>query len=883
MFEGPPGEFDVVGIAGYGDADSLGGATWALFDLPTAQRVLGKEGELDSVSVVADQGVSGVDLQRRIGEVLPKGVEAVTAATVTSEAQDQISTGLGFLRTAFLVFAFVALFVGAFIIFNTFAIIVAQRTRELALFRALGASGRQVMTSVMVEATVIGVVSSLLGVLAGIGIAILLKGALSATGLEIPSSGTVILGRTFVVSIVVGTLVTVIAALVPARRAARVAPIEALREAQDRPGRSLRFRLISGLIVLALGIVPLVYGLFGAPGNALQLVGLGVALTFVGVAMLTPLIARPIAGAIGLPIRKTGVPGKLGGENSMRNPRRTAATASALMIGLGLVVFVAVFGASAKASTTEVLDRTLKADFILTSPTLTGFSTAAAEDLRGIQGVETVSQVRQGEVHIKDGTSFVTGLDPTTFPEVSELGVNDGSLDELQGANTIAVFDDTAADNGWSVGDTITVEFPATGKVDLEVVALYSENGLIGDYAISLDTFDANVAQQLDLFVLVKAAEGADLSAVRADIETALTPYPNVEVLDQAQFRDKYATFINQILNLVTALLLFAVIIALFGVMNTLYLSIYERTRELGLLRAVGPDPAADALDGPVGGRDHLDHGSPARRRDRDRLRVGPAAGARAQGVHRARDPGRSARVLRRVRRRCSGWCSRSSPPGGRPSSTCSTRSRTSSRRRGGRISWPPMPRLELPDGTTTELPEGEPVGSVLPPEAIAARVDGELVDLSFVPVTDGKVEPIAARPTPTVSTSCGIRPPTSWRRPCATCGRAPATRSARRSRTASTTTSSCRVRSPRPTSRRSRTACARSSTPTSRSCARRSRAPRRSSGSRTSPTSARSSSRSRRARSPPATRSRSTATTAGRTCAWVRTCPRPAGSARSS
>jgi putative ABC transport system permease protein len=588
VFEGPPGEFDVVGIAGYGDADSLGGATWALFDLPTAQRVLGKEGELDSVSVVADQGVSGVDLQRRIGEVLPKGVEAVTAATVTSEAQDQISTGLGFLRTAFLVFAFVALFVGAFIIFNTFAIIIAQRTRELALFRALGASGRQVMTSVMVEATVIGVVSSLLGVLAGIGIAILLKGALSATGLEIPSSGTVILGRTFVVSIVVGTLVTVIAALVPARRAARVAPIEALREAQDRPGRSLRFRLISGVVVLALGIVPLVYGLFGAPENALQLVGLGVALTFVGVAMLTPLIARPIAGAIGFPIRKTGVPGKLGGENSMRNPRRTAATASALMIGLGLVVFVAVFGASAKASTTEVLDRTLKADFILTSPTLTGFSTAAAEDLRGIAGVETVSQVRQGEVHIKEGTSFVTGLDPTTFPVVSELGVNDGSLGELQGANTIAVFDDTAVDNGWSVGDTIEVEFPATGKVDLEVVALYSENGLIGDYAISLDTFDANVAQQLDLYVLVKATGGADLPAVRADIENALTPYPNVEVLDQAQFRDKYATFINQILNLVTALLLFAVIIALFGVMNTLYLSIYERTRELGLLRAVG-------------------------------------------------------------------------------------------------------------------------------------------------------------------------------------------------------------------------------------------------------------------------------------------------------
>jgi len=398
----------------------------------------------------------------------------------------------------------------------------------------------------------------------------------------------VILARTIIVSVVVGTIVTVVAAVVPARRASRVAPIEALREAQDRPGRSLRFRLISGFVVLALGVIPLLYGLFGTPSNGLQLVGIGVALTFLGVAMLTPLFARPVAGLIGLPIRKTGVPGKLGGENSRRNPRRTAATASALMIGLGLVVFVAVFGASAKASTSAILDRTLKADFILTSPTLSGFSTSAAQDLRGVQGVQTASPVRQGEVHIKGGTSFVSGIDPATLPTVSELGVSGGSIGDLQDSNTVAVYDKTADENGWGIGDTIRVQFPATGNVDLKVVALYSENGLIGDYAISLDTFDANVAQQLDIFVLVKADEGADLAAVRSDIETALKPYPNVEVQDQAQFRDKYATFLNQILNLVTALLLFAVIIALFGVMNTLYLSIYERTRELGLLRAVG-------------------------------------------------------------------------------------------------------------------------------------------------------------------------------------------------------------------------------------------------------------------------------------------------------
>ncbi|HEY7756234.1 MAG TPA: ABC transporter permease, partial [Actinomycetota bacterium] len=486
LFEGPPGEFEVVGVAGYGEADSLFGATWALFDLPTAQRVLGREGRLDSVSVVGAEDVSGTALAQRIGEALPEGVEAVTVATLTSEAEDQISTGLGFLRTAFLVFAFVALFVGAFIIFNTFAIIVAQRSRELALFRALGASGRQVTTSVVFEALVIGVVASAVGVVVGIGIAIVLKSLISGLGIEIPASGTVILPRTFAVSIVVGTIVTVIAAIVPARRAARVAPIEALREAHDRPGRSLRFRIVSGAVVLALGVVPLAYGLFGTPSNALQLVGVGVALTFIGVAMLTPLIARPVAKALGAPVRLLGVPGKLARENSMRNPRRTAATASALMIGLGLVVFVAVFGASAKASTTEILDRTLKADFILTSPTFGGFSTSAADAMRGVPGVETVSQIRQAEARIEGGSAFLSGIDPGTFPSGSEVGRVDGGMADLARPGTIAVFDDVAGDNGWGVGDTVRTEFPATGPVDLEVVAVYSENGILGDYAVSL-------------------------------------------------------------------------------------------------------------------------------------------------------------------------------------------------------------------------------------------------------------------------------------------------------------------------------------------------------------------------------------------------------------
>ena len=297
-----------MGLAGFGESDSLFGATWAMFDLATAQDVLGKQGKLDTISVVAEPGVSAIELQRSISEVLPEGAEAVTQATVVSEAQDQISTGLGFLRTAFLVFAFVSLFVGAFIIFNTFAIILAQRTRELALFRALGASGRQVMTSVLVEAFVIGVVSSVIGVLAGIGIAILLKGA-ECDGVRDPGFGNGHPRQDDRRLAHRGDARHDDRRVRPGPSSGSRGADRGLREAQDRPGRSLRFRIVAGLVVLVLGVAPLLYGLFGTPSNGLQLVGLGVALTFVGVAMLTPLIARPVAAAIGLPVRLTGVPG----------------------------------------------------------------------------------------------------------------------------------------------------------------------------------------------------------------------------------------------------------------------------------------------------------------------------------------------------------------------------------------------------------------------------------------------------------------------------------------------------------------------------------------------------------------------------------------------
>jgi putative ABC transport system permease protein len=258
------------------------------------------------------------------------------------------------------------------------------------------------------------------------------------------------------------------------------------------------------------------------------------------------------------------------------------------MIGLGLVVFVAVFGASARASTEAILERTLRADFILTSPTFAGFSTAAAAEMRSVPGVGIVSPIRQGEARIEGSTSFMSGIDPATFDAVAEAGETDGSLADLAAPQTIAVAEEPASDLHLEVGDTVQVEWPATGRSELEVAAIYTETGMAGDWAVSLETYDENVAQRLDSFVLVKVEEGANVGTVQPALEEALADYPNIEVQDQAAFRDKYSGFLNQVLNLVTALLLFAVVIALFGVMNTLFLSIYERTRELGLLRAVG-------------------------------------------------------------------------------------------------------------------------------------------------------------------------------------------------------------------------------------------------------------------------------------------------------
>ncbi|HXJ65312.1 MAG TPA: FtsX-like permease family protein, partial [Actinomycetota bacterium] len=415
LFEGPPQKFTLVGLTGFGTADNLAGATISAFDTATAQRVLNSEGKFDSIDVAAAPGVSDIVLRDRVASVLPQGVEAVTGTKAAEENAQQVKDGLGFFKTALLVFAGIALFVGTFIIFNTFSIIVAQRTRELGLLRAIGATGRQVTVSVLAEAVITGLIASVLGLGLGVLMALGLQSLLKGFGISLPSSGLVFLPRTIWVSLLIGTVVTVIAAFSPARRAARIPPIAAMRDT-ELPSASLRRRSIVGTIVTVIGVVLLVLGL---TGGGINNVGLGVALIFVGVAMLAPLIARPLARAIGAPFAAVfKLPGRLGRENAARNPRRTASTASALMIGLALVAFTSIFAQSLKSSVADILDRTLKADFILSTSQFSGFSPDAAQAARGVPGVGVVSELRGGQdtqIKIDGSTHFPSGVDPATI------------------------------------------------------------------------------------------------------------------------------------------------------------------------------------------------------------------------------------------------------------------------------------------------------------------------------------------------------------------------------------------------------------------------------------------------------------------------------------
>jgi putative ABC transport system permease protein len=581
--------YQLVGLAKFGDANSLLGASAVLFTPETATVVLGEPDKFDVIAVKAASGVSQAQVVRNIDASLAKdnvpGVEAVTGKEITKENQSNVRQGLSFFNTFLLIFGVVALLVGSFIIFNTFSIVVAQRTREMALLRAIGAARRQVLTAVVGEAVLVGLVASIIGFVGGIGLATGLKGLLAALGIDIPAGGIVVPVNAAIWAFVTGLVVTTVASLAPALRASRIPPIAAMRDVSiDRSSTSI-VRILSGGLVTLAGIVALLAGLFG---QQIAAVGVGAGVIFLGVAILGPVIASPVAAALGAPIRALrGVTGRLAESNAARNPKRTSATAAALMIGVALVVFITIFGASIRSSVNAAIDKSMKADYVVTSGSFgTGILPLQLEQkLRQAPGVTSVSGVRSGQFEVKGSVKQLIAVDPNQVNSLFDVEVTKGDIRNL-GTGGIAVLNTTASDNNWKLGSPVTVRYAQSGTKTLTVQAIYKQNQ-VGSYIISVDAYAVNFPDQFDSQIYIKAASGPN-PKVRQSLQAVMQDYPAGKLQDRNEFKQSQGNQVNTFLNLVYVLLTFAIVIAVFGIANTLGLSVIERTHEIGLLRAVG-------------------------------------------------------------------------------------------------------------------------------------------------------------------------------------------------------------------------------------------------------------------------------------------------------
>jgi len=588
--------FEITGIATYAESSSIGSATIAIFDVPTAQKLFAKVGKFDGIQIAAKNGVTPEKLVSEIRPLLPATAKVKTSAAQTAEAIDDVNGSLGIVQKFLLGFAGIALFVGAFVIANTLSITIAQRVREFATLRTIGGSRRQVLRAVMLEAFVVGAIASLVGLFFGLGIAKGLNALFVAIGVEFPKGDTVFATRTIIVSLTVGIVVTLLASLRPAIKATRVPPIAAVREGAALPVTRLsRFGPIASLVTLALGILLLVYGIFasGLPtASRLLALGFGTLILFVGVSLNAKRAVRPLASVLGWPgARFGGTAGTLARENAMRNPSRTAATASALMIGLALITFVAILGAGLRASFGDAVDKLFVADYAVTAENgFDPFTKQAGAAVTLAPGVTAVSPIRGGDARIFGDNTQVSAVQPNLAKTVRIEWTQGSNVPAQLGKDGAFVSKDYAKKHHLKLGSPIAVTTPTAQVLHLQLKGVFDPpkgGSPFGDVTMSAATFDAHYAAPRDLMALVNI-QGGVTAANTARLEKALNAFPDAKIQTASQFKKTQEDDINLTLNVLYGLLGLSVLISIFGVVNTLVLSVFERTRELGMLRAVG-------------------------------------------------------------------------------------------------------------------------------------------------------------------------------------------------------------------------------------------------------------------------------------------------------